>query len=70
VTDRPRKPTDATRPNPGAFKPGWHPTHDVSAAGRKGKSKSPWRNGYAPEKVPRVNDCGGVSVAVSTEDKR
>lgn len=40
------------RPNAGAFKPGHHPVHDMAAAGYRGKCKSPWRRGYAPEKAP------------------
>ena len=27
------------------FKPGYKPTHDVGAAGRKGARNSPWRYG-------------------------
>jgi hypothetical protein len=29
------------------FRPGNHPTHDMAAAGRKGKANSPWRKGMS-----------------------
>ena len=43
------------RPNAGAFKPGNHPLHDMAAAGRKGKARSPWRkfHAFARKAAPR-----------------
>lgn len=36
-----------TPPRGRPFPPGHHPLHDMAAAGRKGKARSPWRKYHA-----------------------
>lgn len=51
--------------NAGAFKRGHRNTHDVSAAGRKGKANSPWRKG-----CPWLSGCGDSEARVRSAQKR
>lgn len=49
----------------GTFKPGHCVTHDVAAAGRKGKARSPWSKG-----MPWLSGCGDDKARIKTARKR
>lgn len=49
----------------GAFKSGHRNAHDVAAAGRKGKARSPWRHGCA-----WLSGCGDRDARIRTAKKR
>ncbi len=59
------------------FEAGHNPSHDVTAAGRKGKSRSPWRHSRttapaerAPDRGdPRIEPAEGDAVRVGNETR-